>query len=311
MMDRLALRTAAASVKAVPDWMRHADDARRLLDQSDFFATDLPAAEVTFTTGGSFRFNSPLPLQWPENNTVHGRFFRAGRTWTKAPTVVLLHGWNAALAYRTLFPWLAWRCARSGLNAAMLELPFHLHRQPAATRLNFLSGDLWRLLQATRQSVADIRALIRWLANETEGAVGCWGFSLGAWLAGFVACYELRNQFSVMATPVVHMERAIRELPFCRPIRSSCEEANLWPRAMNLVEHRPCISPRRILLVEAVHDLFAPAETIETLWETWARPVIWRVPHGHISILMAVPILERMIRWMAQTAREAGRPAPR
>lgn len=302
-MDRIALRTAAPSVKPVPGWMEQVDAARELLKHPDFFSNSVQSpGDLTFISDDVFQYASPLPSAWPENNVVHGRLFRCDGEWKSRPTVLLLHGWNAELAYRFQFPWLARQCNRRGLNAAMIELPFHRQRKPSGTGLNFLSGDLLRVIQATRQAIADIRALIAWLAAETSAPPGVCGFSLGAWLAGFIACYEPRNRFAVLATPVANMERAIAELPFCGPIRSSCQEARLWPRALNLVEHKPCIPAERTLVIEAAHDLFAPAETLEELCRRWGEPVLWRVAHGHISILMAVPTLKRMVDWIADTA---------
>ena len=46
--------------------------------------------------------------------------------------------------------------------------------------------------------------------------------------------------------------------------RSTLERFNLTP--VNLTRLQPVISRRNILLMEAIHDLFAPKEDIERLW---------------------------------------------
>jgi hypothetical protein len=45
--------------------------------------------------------------------------------------------------------------------------------------------------------------------------------------------------------------------------------------------------------------LFAPIATVEELCETWGGPELWRIQHGHISVLMSMPVMERAIRWVA------------
>ena len=38
------------------------------------------------------------------------------------------------------------------------------------------------------------------------------------------------------------------------------------------------------------------------LWQAWGRPEIWRLPHGHISVLLAWPVLERTVQWLVRKA---------
>lgn len=71
---------------------------------------------------------------------------------------------------------------------------------------------------------------------------------------------------------------------------------------LNLITGRLSISKERILLIEAVYDLFATKDPIEELWRQWGQPEIWRVPHGHFSFgLIGAPCLmaNRVLRWLA------------
>jgi len=133
--------------------------------------------------------------------------------------------------------------------------------------------------------------------------VGLLGFSLGAWLAGVVACHDARIKFAVLTTPVVRLERAIAELPFCAPIRDSLRDSALPLDPLNLASLSPLSAPENVLLIESRDDLFAPAETIEEVWHAWGRPEIWRLPHGHISVLLSVATMERLIRWITRKAK--------
>jgi dienelactone hydrolase len=162
-----------------------------------------------------------------------------------------------------------------------------------------LSGDLVHVVQAARQAIADTRALVAWLRAQGCSRVGVWGLSLGAWLGGMLACVEPGLHFAVMMMPVARMDRVIAELDFCQPLRRSLrgQPARLEP--MNLVTHRPRLAPDDILIVASEHDLFAPLETIEELWRAWDKPELWRLRHGHISMMMSAQVMERTVGWIA------------
>lgn len=261
---------------------------------------------------GAFQFPSFLRTPAVRNNTVYGRFFRVDDSWAQYPTVILLHGWNADLCYEHLFPRLAALLKREKVNTAMIELPYHMHRRPHQGPVrDFISSDVEAMIQASRQAMADTLALAGWLSARGGGAVGLWGFSLGGWLAGLLAQKETRLRFAVLATPIAQMDRAVAELPFCEPVRRSLAAAStLELQGLNLGTSPLALNPRDVLLLESRHDLFAPAETLERLWRTWGGPDIWRVPHGHISVLLSWPIMTRTARWIRTRAQQKSRPHP-
>jgi hypothetical protein len=257
-------------------------------------------ADLKMSDDGRFTFASAVKTGAPKNNTVFGRLFRAGENWREKPTVVLLHGWNAELCYRHIFPRMAQRLAEAGLNTAILELPYHMHRRPrTGAVVDFISSDLASMLQATEQAISDTRALCSWLNSQTGRGIGLWGFSLGAWLAGLIMRLEGQVSCGILTTPIANIDRAIGELPFCEPVRPGLEACGTDAlRELNLGAQKPLQPPRNVLLVESRHDLFAPAETIEQLWDDWAHPDIWRVAHGHITILMSRRLMIDSVRWL-------------
>lgn len=278
-----------------------AEEARRwLVCPSRLWETEPLAPDILTNPDGRFQFRSPLPSVWPENNVVHGIGRLPDEDWRGRPTVILVHGWNAELAYQWLFPWVARELNKQGLNGVMVELPLHGQRRPRSQRVNFLSGDLTRTIQATAQAVMDLRALISWIRTRSDSPVALWGFSLGAWLVGLVACTDARLNCAVLATPVVDLERAISELKFCQPIRESCQSLSLWPSQLNLKEYAPRLPGENILLLQANYDLFAPGETVEEIHQRWKGSEIWREPYGHVSVLMARGLLRRVAAWLAK-----------
>jgi hypothetical protein len=279
--------------------------AETLLHRREFFGDTAQVPEsFEFAGKRGFRFTSPVASPWKRNNIVHGRFFPAAKPWAAHPTVVLLHGWNAEIGYRTLFPYLARRLNGVGVNAAMFELPYHSQRKPrgrGAVR-NFLSDDLLHVVGAAHQALADARALVAWLRAHSAAPVGVWGISLGGWLSGLLACVEPQLNFAVLMTPVVRMDRVIAELDFCRAIRRSLRGVRPRLAPMNLISHSLRLAPRDVLIVASEHDLFAPIETIMELSRGWGQPELWRTRHGHISMMMSAPVMERTVGWIAAKA---------
>jgi len=136
---------------------------------------------------GAFQFSSSVQSSAPCCNTVYGRLYPVTKDWEHRPTAVLLHGWNAEVCYQRMFPRLAVRLNRAGINAAMFELPYHMRRRPRSGPVtDFISADLVAMVEAARQSVADTRSIMAWLRDQGAKSVGVWGFSLGAWIAGIV-----------------------------------------------------------------------------------------------------------------------------
>ncbi len=304
-LDWCTIQLARLNVRDAADTEGLAARAQAVLDHPDFLGGLVTAPKDSrFVTKRRFQFASPVPSPWKRNNTVHGRLYTASKPWPGKPTLVLLHGWNAQTAYRTLFPHLARRLTKRGVNVAMFELPYHSRRKPRGRQAahNFLSGDLVHVAQAAHQAMADARALIAWLKEQGCPRIGLWGISLGAWLSGMLVCVESRVDFAVLMTPVARMDRLIAEVDFCAPIRRSLGDARVRLDSLNLATHRPKVTPNNILVVASEHDLFAPIATLEELCEAWGGPELWRPQHGHISVLMSMSVMERTIRWVARKA---------
>jgi len=158
-IDRMVIRAAAEALED-RECDPHITEATKLMADPAFmaFPVKLPS-DFRERPERAFRFSSAVQSPWSENNVVHGKLYRAGNDWTKKPATILLHGWNGEGGYYWQFPYLARRLNRCGVNAAMIELPYHAQRRPSepgAVR-NFISRDLLRMVEATRQALATAR----------------------------------------------------------------------------------------------------------------------------------------------------------
>jgi pimeloyl-ACP methyl ester carboxylesterase len=280
------------------------EEALQFLNGPDFVPKDSQPAQVEFNGSLHFRFPTPRPCEFAENNVVHGRLYRCRERWRERPVIILLPGWNDSASYQVRFPLIARRYNRAGLNVATLVAPYHFQRRPSQHGA-FDGGDLLLLAERTAQGIAEIRALTGWLLREGCPAVALWGYSAGAGDAAMAVCHDARLAAAVLASPAVRFrpwveQRAVRPRIRGRlqSARARCERMNLTP--MNLTMIQPAIPREKILLIEGIHDLICSKDDIEDLWQSWGQPDIWRLPHGHVAVCCGfVPGLPgRVLNWL-------------
>jgi pimeloyl-ACP methyl ester carboxylesterase len=284
------------------------EEALQFLTGSDFIPVESPPARLEFNAARSglhFRFPTPRPGEFAENNVVYGRLYRCAEDWREHPVMILLHGAGGA-DYYLEFPFMARHCNRAGFNAATLVAPFLFQRRPRRpARFNWPDYLLTAQI-GYAQAIAEIRALIGWLLAESCPAVALWGNSYGGALAGLTACYDARLSAVVLAAPGLDLnvflsaakhivwpglrEKLLKQQP-------ACDALNRTP--LNLATVRPCIPKENILLIEAIHDLFVNRKSMEALWQAWGQPDIWRLPHSHASRILSPGLTGRVLRWLA------------
>ena len=294
--------------------------AVQFLNGPDFIPAESQPAQLDFgpdASGGRFRFPTPRPCEFAENNVVHGRLYRCADAWQERPVIVSLHGGGDFPGHQLGFHLFARRCQRAGFNAATLELPYHFQRRPRqygplsilGQYAPLIGRDYLQMAKTYAQAVAEIRSLSGWLLAEGCPAVALVGVSLGAYLAGLTGHRDARLASIVMVMPASRMGsllsqaeqvggRRVRE-PILRCHRAACEELDRTPS--NLTSAQPAISRENVLLIEGIHDLLVSGAPIE-LWQSWGQPEIWRLPHGHISTALtaSMPGLSgRVLRWLA------------
>jgi len=276
-------------------------EAIEFLNGPNFIPTESKPAELEFTSDIHFKFSSPRPCEFAENNVVHGRLYRCADDWQKRPVIILLHGGGNFPGHQFRFHWLARHCHRAGFNAATLELPYHFQRR--VRRIE--AFDHLRTAEAFAQAVAEIRALTGWLLGQGCPSVALFGVSLGGWFAGLAATRDTRLKAIVLAVPGVRRDYRVArgERILWTPVRKALERYKAAREALdktpiNLTLSQPVIPKENILLVQGRYDLFVEPENTEELWQKWQQPEIWRLPHGHISGLFVPGLTDRVLRWL-------------
>ena len=281
------------------------EEAEQFLNGPDFAPAESQPARVEFNGPLDFRFPTPRPCDFTENNDVRGRLFRCQERWQERPTVIMLHGWGDAFNYKFRFPLIARRCNRAGINLATLVAPYHFQRRPHQSAA-YDGGD-WRLgAETCAQVIAEIRALTGWLLKEGCPGVALWGISLGAWSAGMTVCCDSRLAAVVLHAPCGRLNPWVEQRAVLPRIRRRwqsglvmCDRMNLT--AMNPTTTQPVIPRESILLIEGIYDLICWREDVENLWQVWGQPDIWRLPQGHVGVCcgFAPGLTGRVLRWLA------------
>jgi len=275
------------------------EEALEFLNGPDFIPAASDPAQIELDGPRHFKFSTPRPCEFAENNVVYGRLYRCAERWLERPVIILLDG-SPSVGYHSAFPLLARRFTRAGFNVATLVAPYHLQRRPRHP----IEWSCLGLAQVIAQNVAEIRALTRWLLDEGCPSVGLLGFSFGGWVAGLTACSDARIAAVVLTVPGVRMRmwrsspqvvwRRVREaFQALRPAHEAIDATRL-----NLILSKPVIPKENILLIQGIHELFADGQLLEDLWQKWEQPEIWRLPHGHISALFMPGLTGRVLRWL-------------
>src|ERR1700677_3627258 len=173
LMDWSAIQIVATMKPAKANNPR-LKEAIQFLNRPDFVPMDSQPAQLEFKDSLHFRFPTPQPSEFPENNAVPGRLYRCGAQWREPPVFFLPDGGGAPLSHNFLFPLIPRHCNRAGFNAATLVAPYHFQRRPRQ-RGTYDGGDCLLLAKAAAQGIAEIRALTGWLLGEGCPAVVLWG----------------------------------------------------------------------------------------------------------------------------------------
>ena len=129
LMDWSAIQVMTLMMPANEfDW--RLEEALQFLKGPDFLPTDSQPAQVEFNGSLHFRFPTPRPCDFTENNVVHGRLYRCPERWQERPVIILLPGYADSASYQLRFPLIARCCNHAGFNVATLVPPFSTLSSP-------------------------------------------------------------------------------------------------------------------------------------------------------------------------------------
>ncbi len=270
---------------------------RRIVAESDnFFSYSQPRnfrlepPTVSRQPSTFLRFTSPVTTPYPENNTVHARWFPAKGD----RALVVLPQWDADAeshnALCRIFKHL-------GIAALRLSLPYHdLRKPPEIERADYaVSANIGRTIDAARQAVIDARCCLDWLQAQGYPRLGIVGTSLGSCYAFITAAHDPRLSVCAFNHASTYFADVVWTGQSTRHVRTGLEgQVDLDRLRQAWLAISPMAyfdqfarHPKRSLVVYARYDLtFLPEFSLQFIAECGRRQLDHQVsvlPCGHYS----------------------------
>jgi hypothetical protein len=260
------------------------DYARRALAESDAYHS-YPQVRDWRLNGNHLTFTSPLKTIYPENNTVHAKYFPID---SDGRVVLVLPQWNSdEQGHLSLCRMLNF----FGLSALRLSLPYHDLRMPAdLVRADYmLSPNLGRTLQAVRQAVVDSKAALDWLESKGHTKFAILGTSLGSCVAQITLAHDSRIRLSVQN----HISPYFADVAWrglsTRHVRAGLgtnitleELREIWmPISPKAYVNKLAGTNKKSLLVHALYDLSFPPDLSQEVLRDYRD---LKLPHSTFAL---------------------------
>jgi pimeloyl-ACP methyl ester carboxylesterase len=228
------------------------------------------------------------------NDTVHAWMLRHPGP---APWVVCVHGAGMGDPFADMLVFRATSLHAAGFNVAIPVLPHHGPRGVGRLSLAFPGDDPTLNLHGASQAVADVRAMLAYIANRGEHAV-LYGLSLGGYVAAAVAALEPDLAGIVVGVPVVDMADLMRTHTPARFARHPRYDEffdlvlRLDPVTSPVGLPSPSVPVRRIWAGRA--DRLVRPDQVTRLREHWDMPPVSWYQGGHLGFFGA-PTVRRCV----------------
>ncbi len=224
------------------------------------------------------------------NDTVHAWMLRQS---DPAPWLVCVHGAGMGDPLADIFAFRAASLHEAGFNVAIPVLPHHGPRGAGRFTLAFPGDDPVVNLHGAAQAIADVRALLAYIAARDERAVLC-GMSLGSYVAAAVGALEPGLAGVVVGVPVVDIPellhthapaRFARHARFEELYDVSCRlDAVTSPISLGV----PATDVRRIWA--GLADRLVRPSQVARLVAHWGLEDASWYPGGHIGFIGSRPV---------------------
>lgn len=262
-----------------------------------------------------FNFKSAIDTNLTPNDTASGLIYKPDRPNGKHAVVV--HGWRMGSLDRVqnlLLPGLL----EAGYQVYFPCLPHHMERMQASALYSgehMVSADLPGTLQAVRQGVSDLRALIRWIKETHDNArIALVGVSLGGFITNLTATVEEGIDDLVAVLYANSLPYSVWHTIPGKYIREDMAGHGLTYEklceAWSLLEpgaNPPLVDRSRILLLSGRYDRYVVTKDTDALWEAWGRPRRRVFPFGHAGLAFRQQMIADEVLSFLQT-RSTGEP---
>jgi hypothetical protein len=221
----------------------------------------------------------------------------AGRYYIQKPLdkdpihVIVVHGWRSDSIdhVKNIFfdPLMM-----LGYHLYFVTLPSHMERSSADYSGEYMvSADIERTIQAFRQAVTEIRALIHWLKKHRGGKVVLVGVSLGGLVVNLTSLVEEQIDLLIPIMYANRLSHAIWNTPVGKHIKKDLESHGFTESELQACwailepgNGKSQVSKENMLFISGLYDRYVERQDVDRLWETWDRPKRILYPCGHAGI---------------------------
>ena len=248
---------------------------------------------------------TPFPIGWAANDRVWINLHLA-RPIAEAPFFLIQHGWRSVSVRG--YHGLCRKLNALGVNAGVLHLPFHFSRRPRGSFSGELAitSDLARSAKALRQGVREACWMAHGLKRLGAPAVGLWGTSYGAWIAGLAITRDAVFDGALLLEPPADIEPLFWELPLFTEMQRELGAMGIARESLrelfDLVvpwRHPPRIDPSSVLILGAERDPIATPNSLRRWHTAWPGSYLEIFPCGHISYRLHRFAMERFLSLLA------------
>ncbi|MEM1349917.1 MAG: alpha/beta hydrolase family protein [Myxococcota bacterium] len=137
------------------------------------------------------------------NRTARARFITRSSGASPRPVVICVHGYRGGYFAMEERVWPVDIFLDAGFDVALFVLPHHGPRMEKGSKRPLIpSADVRLTVDAMRQAIFDLRALMQLLERRGVPAVGVAGMSLGGYVTALSATVEPRLAFAIPTIPM-------------------------------------------------------------------------------------------------------------
>lgn len=251
-------------------------------------------------------FKSPIETQWPENNVVKVRHYKASDEFA-----VLVLPPRSAVGGRStgykIEQVIASYLATNGISAYEIDTPLHGTRRPKGKTIDELMSNISGFKLFFNQAVTEIRGLLDFVEEEKAGILGV---SLGGLYASIA--YGLEDR--LLSACLVMAAGGLADMVFesedtvAKHLKTYADRNRMTREQLQveLKDVEPCsyANPqkgRNMLLINGLKDRKLPLKYAKSLAMAWdSEPILLRGGHG--SAILKIPyILPRILEHYEKT----------